>query len=108
MLIRISLIVAIVAGLAVGGLSFIKVKEKITTIQGQRDEEKAAKETAQKNAAPSIRVKQARNPDDLRGIAPLGNFATGPPLIMKKIPPYVISCPFGIAKLTCSRLRTPS
>jgi hypothetical protein len=33
MLIRISLIVAIVAGLAVGVLNFIKVKEKITTLQ---------------------------------------------------------------------------
>jgi hypothetical protein len=50
MLIRISLIVAIVAGLAVGTLNFIKVKEKIVTIQGQRDEEKAAKEVAQKDA----------------------------------------------------------
>jgi hypothetical protein len=33
MLIRVSLIVAIIAGLAVGGLNFIKVKEKITTLQ---------------------------------------------------------------------------
>jgi len=33
MLIRISLIVAILAGLAVGGLNFVKVKEKITTLQ---------------------------------------------------------------------------
>jgi cell shape-determining protein MreC len=33
MLIRISLIVAIIAGLAVGGLNFVKVKEKITTLQ---------------------------------------------------------------------------
>ena len=33
MLIRISLIVAIVAGLAVGVLNFVKVKEKITTLQ---------------------------------------------------------------------------
>src|SRR5437879_13837184 len=33
MLIRISLIVAIVAGLAVGGLNFIKVKEKVTQLQ---------------------------------------------------------------------------
>ena len=38
MLIRISLIVAIVAGLAVSGLNFLKVKEKITTIQQQREE----------------------------------------------------------------------
>src|SRR5438128_12670111 len=33
MLIRISLIVAIVAGLAVGGLNFIKVKEKVHQLQ---------------------------------------------------------------------------
>jgi len=33
MLIRISLIVALIAGLAVGGLNFVKVKEKITTLQ---------------------------------------------------------------------------
>ena len=33
MLIRICLIVAIIAGLAVGGLNFVKVKEKITTLQ---------------------------------------------------------------------------
>src|SRR2546426_7857826 len=33
MLIRISLIVAILAGLAVGGLNFVKIKEKITTLQ---------------------------------------------------------------------------
>jgi hypothetical protein len=33
MLIRISLIVAIIAGLAAGGLNFVKVKEKITTLQ---------------------------------------------------------------------------
>src|SRR5437773_2128883 len=33
MLIRISLIIAILAGLAVGGLNFVKIKEKITTLQ---------------------------------------------------------------------------
>ena len=33
MLLRICLIIAIVAGLAVGGLNFVKVKEKITTLQ---------------------------------------------------------------------------
>jgi hypothetical protein len=38
MLIRISLIVAIVAGLAVGALNFIKVKEKITTLISERDD----------------------------------------------------------------------
>ncbi|MGO8930428.1 MAG: hypothetical protein ACLQU3_26470 [Limisphaerales bacterium] len=45
MLIRISLIVAILAGLAVGGLNFLKVKEKITTLQANLDTEtKAHKE----------------------------------------------------------------
>ena len=39
MLIRISLIVAIIAGLAVGGLNFLKVKEKITTLQANLKEQ---------------------------------------------------------------------
>lgn len=38
MLIRISLIIAIVAGLAVGAINFIKVKEIITTTRQARDE----------------------------------------------------------------------
>src|SRR5712675_927054 len=42
MLIRISLIVAIIAGLAVGGLNFIKVKEKITTLQSDLNRESEA------------------------------------------------------------------
>jgi hypothetical protein len=42
MLIRISLIVAILAGLAVGGLNFIKVKEKIMTLQTNLATETAA------------------------------------------------------------------
>ncbi len=42
MLIRISLIVAIVAGLAVGGLNFVKVKEKITTLQANLETETKA------------------------------------------------------------------
>lgn len=49
MLIRISLIVAIIAGLAVGALNFVKVKEKITTLVSERDTEKSAKETAQRD-----------------------------------------------------------
>jgi hypothetical protein len=45
MLLRICLIVAILAGLAVGGLNFVKVKEKITTLQADLDREtKAHKE----------------------------------------------------------------
>jgi cell shape-determining protein MreC len=51
MLIRISLVVAIVAGLAVSGLNFLKVKEKITTIQQQREDERGAKEKAQTELA---------------------------------------------------------
>jgi len=51
MLIRISLIVAIVAGLAVSGLNFLKVKEKITTIQQQREDERNAKVQAQTELA---------------------------------------------------------
>jgi hypothetical protein len=42
MLIRISLIVAIIAGLAVGTLNFLKVKEKITTLQANLDTETKA------------------------------------------------------------------
>jgi len=42
MLIRICLIVALVAGLAVGGLNFVKVKEKITILQADLDRETKA------------------------------------------------------------------
>jgi hypothetical protein len=42
MLIRISLIVAIIAGLAVAGLNFVMVKEKITTLQKNYADEQAA------------------------------------------------------------------
>lgn len=51
MLIRISLIVAIIAGLAAGVLNFIKVKEKIDIVVTQRDTEKKDKETAQSDLA---------------------------------------------------------
>jgi len=51
MLLRICLIVAIVAGLAAGGLNFVKVKEKITTLVQQRDSEKSQKEAAQTELA---------------------------------------------------------
>jgi hypothetical protein len=51
MLIRISLIIAIVAGLAAAGISVIKVKEKIETVKSQRENEKQQKETAQKDLA---------------------------------------------------------
>ncbi len=42
MLVRISLILAILAGLAVGVLNFVKVKEKITTLQTNLDTETKA------------------------------------------------------------------
>jgi predicted nuclease with TOPRIM domain len=51
MLIRISLIVAIVAGLAAAGISFTQVKTKMETVKKQRDDEKQLKETAQKDLA---------------------------------------------------------
>jgi hypothetical protein len=49
MLMRICLIVAILCSLAVGALNFVKVKEKITVIQKQREDEKTAKVTAQRD-----------------------------------------------------------
>jgi len=48
MLLRISIIVAILAGAAVGVLNFVKVKEKIETVEKHRAEEQSAKEVAQK------------------------------------------------------------
>jgi hypothetical protein len=46
MLLRISLILAIIAGLAVGTLNFVKTKEKIVNLVNDRDNEKHLKETA--------------------------------------------------------------
>ena len=43
MLIRISLIVAIIAALAAGALDVLQVRDKITTLVHQRDDERAAK-----------------------------------------------------------------
>ncbi len=51
MLIRISALIAIVAALAVAGLSFVMVKERIETTMKQREEEKAAKVVAQTDLA---------------------------------------------------------
>ena len=50
MLRRVCLILAIVAALGIGALNFTMVKDKITTIQNQREEEKKAKEVAQADA----------------------------------------------------------
>ena len=47
MLIRISLIVAIAAALFVGGWNIIKVREEITTLISQRDDERGKKQQAQ-------------------------------------------------------------
>jgi len=49
MLLRISLIVAIIGALAVGALNFVKVKEKIVNLAKDRDNEKGLKEEALNN-----------------------------------------------------------
>jgi len=48
---RISLIVAIIAGLAVAGLNFVLVKEKVVTLAKDRDNEKGEKVKAQTELA---------------------------------------------------------
>ncbi len=47
MLIRICLIVAIIAGLAVGGLNFLQVREKVTTLQADLKTEHGGRITAE-------------------------------------------------------------
>ena len=51
MLMRISLIIAIIAALAIGVLNFVMVKEKVTNLAASRDSEKAQKEQAQTELA---------------------------------------------------------
>jgi len=51
MLIRISLILAIIAALGAGALNFFVVKDKLTTLVADRDTQKSDKETAQKDLA---------------------------------------------------------
>ena len=51
MLMRICLIVAIIGGLAVGGVNFFLIKKKVEATISQRDTEKRDKEAAQKLAA---------------------------------------------------------
>jgi hypothetical protein len=46
MLLRISLIVAIIAGLAAGGLAYMEVSDKIPALTKQRDDENTAKKSA--------------------------------------------------------------
>ena len=65
MLIRISLIVALVTALAVGILNFVMVKEKIETVEKHRAEEKAAKEVAQKDLSDTRRT-LAKTEKDLK------------------------------------------
>ena len=48
MLLRISLIIAVIAGLGVAGLNIAMVKDKITVLVKDRDDQKTAKETATK------------------------------------------------------------
>jgi hypothetical protein len=55
MLLRISLIVAIVAAIAIAVLNFTMVKDKIETTERHRAEEQAGKETAMKEAADNKR-----------------------------------------------------
>ena len=47
MLIRLSLIVAIIAALAVGTLNFIQVKKKFDTLQTKLDEENTGRRKAE-------------------------------------------------------------
>lgn len=51
MLIRISLIIAIIAGLAVGTLNFVMVKEKITTLQANLKEQTEGRQKAETELA---------------------------------------------------------
>jgi len=55
MLIRISLIVAIIAGLAVAGLNMFKVKEKVTTLQANLAEQTAGRQKAETELATTRR-----------------------------------------------------
>jgi len=64
MLIRISLIIAIVAGLAAAGIGFVQVREKIITTMNERDTEKKDKEVAQKDLA-STRKTLKKTEEDL-------------------------------------------
>ncbi len=61
MLLRISLIAAILFGLAVGGLNFTMVKDKITKIEGEREDQRTQKEAAQKDARETHQALNATN-----------------------------------------------
>jgi len=51
MLMRICLVIAILAGVAVGVLNFVTVKDKVTALMADRDNEKSQKETTQRELA---------------------------------------------------------
>jgi cell shape-determining protein MreC len=63
MLLRISLIVAIVAGLAVAGLNMLKVKEKVTTLQANLAEQTAGRQKAESELADTRRTLQKTEKD---------------------------------------------
>lgn len=65
MLIRISLIVAIIAGLATGALNFLKVKEKITILQADLAEQTAGRQRAEADLA-STRQELEKTTADLK------------------------------------------
>jgi hypothetical protein len=65
MLIRISLIVAIIAGLAVAGLNMFKVKEKVTTLQTNLAEQTAGRQKAETDLA-STRRDLEKTSNDLK------------------------------------------
>lgn len=65
MLIRISLIVAIIAGLATGALNFFKVKEKITLLQADLAEQTAGRQKAEAELA-STRQELEKTSADLK------------------------------------------
>lgn len=65
-MLRISLIIAIVAGLAAAGLNFYKVREVLVTTIAERDNEKTLKETEMTQHA-GTRKKLASTEEDLAG-----------------------------------------
>lgn len=65
MLIRISLIVAIIAGLAAAGLNFVNVQNKVVALRTDRDSEKEQKEKTQKELA-STKTELKKTSDTLK------------------------------------------
>ena len=60
-MLRICLILAILFGLAVGALNFTMVKDKITKIEGEREDQRTQKEAAQKDARETHQALNATN-----------------------------------------------